>query len=129
MAYLYAPKKTKSRDIAVSLGYSDLENLIACKRADGLSYDEIIQITGLSEKTIFRNVPEHIKGQFVVQTQKRQDQIKRWAFAGQEALRKYKFQRRGDFKKSMNEISLENMKRVKERLFGNEIHRKTCSNQ
>jgi hypothetical protein len=118
MAYTYAPKKTKSRDIAVSLGYSDLENLIACSRADGLSYDEIIQITGLSEKTIFRNAPEHIKGQFVVQTPKRKEQIIKWYSAGIETRRKNKFERRGDFQKSMKEISIENMNRVKERLFG-----------
>lgn len=118
------PRKRHSDFVARKLGYENISELIRDYRSQGKPYKQIAYETGLSEVTIIRNIPEEIKGDFIAQTEAlkiaQSNNGKKVADIRRKKLFDFQmFSWSNENKKGMSprEISLENMKKAKEKLF------------
>lgn len=109
----------KSDRMAQKLGFRNIEELIIHYRAEGLSYREIHEKTGISRKTLDEHVPYFLRGvrmktklhKYACRNNGKKSVLAR--------MKKY-FDHPTANGKSKKEMSLEAMDNVKRRLFGNE---------
>ena len=110
-------RSCRAHDVANNLGYSTIEALIIDKRADGLSYGEIIDFTGLPERTIFNHRPPELTGDFRAMTDKRRKHIQKFLVCGSDALRRKRFSELRKDGTTKKDLSIQEMNKVRARLF------------
>ena len=107
----------KSDRMAQKLGFRGIEELIIHYRADGLTYKEMHERTGISKRTLEDNAPEFLRG--LRRQTKRQKESSRNNLKKAVAVRMKKyFDHPRANGKSNKQMSLEAMARTKLKMFG-----------
>lgn len=107
----------KSDRMAQRLGFRNIEELIIYYRAEGLSYREIHERTGISRKTLDEHVPDFLRG-FRMKTKLHKYACRNNGKKSVTArMRKY-FDYPTANGKSKKQMSLEAMEKTRRKLFG-----------